>query len=65
MAELVHVAPEDVRPGDLARFRARRLDIRQVTQVTEQAVWLDLGGESMGPFPKHSYRFARWVDDEG
>jgi len=62
MAKLVQVAPDEVQPGDLAEHRSRDLDPRAVTQVTETAVWIDILGSSKGPFPKHNYRFKRWVE---
>lgn len=50
-----------VLPGDLADHVSGELDPREVVRVDGNYVYLDILGQTCGPFPKDNYTFTRMI----
>ena len=59
--KVIRVPPKAVLPGDLADHISGELDPREVVRVDGRYVYLDIFGQTYGPFPKESYTFTRMI----
>lgn len=57
----IRIPPKAVLPGDLADHVSGVLDPREVVRVDGSYVYLDILGQTCGPFPKDNYTFTRMI----
>lgn len=60
-AKIIRVPSKAVLPGDLADHISGELDPREVVRVDGRYVYLDIFGQTYGPFPKENYTFTRMI----
>jgi len=53
---------ETAQPGDLALHAHKDLDPRRVVVAdsVNGIVFLDIGGQTFGPYPYENYKYERW-----
>ena len=59
--KFIRIPPKAVLPGDLADHVSGELDPRKVVRVDGIYVYLDILGQTCGPFPKDNYTFTRMI----
>lgn len=60
-AKIIRIPPKAVLPGDIADHISGELDPREVVRTDDNFVYLDIFGETYGPFPKSNYTFTRMI----
>ena len=59
--KVIRIPPKAVLPGDSADHVSGELDPREVVRVDGRYVYLDILGQTCGPFPKENYTFTRMI----
>ena len=59
--KVIRIPPKAVLPGDMADHVSGGLDPREVVRVDGSYVYLDILGQTCGPFPKDNYTFTRMI----
>ena len=59
--KVIRIPQKAVLPGDLADHISGELDPREVVRVDGRYVYLDIFGQTYGPFPKENYTFTRMI----
>ena len=59
--KVIRIPSKAVLPGDLADHVSGELDPREVVRVDGSYVYLDILGQTCGPFPKENYTFTRMI----
>ena len=57
----IRIPPKAVLPGDSADHVSGELDPREVVRVDGSYVYLNILGQTCGPFPKSNYTFTRTI----
>ena len=57
----IRIPPRAVLPGDSADHISGQLDPRKVVRTDDNFVYLDILGQTCGPFPKENYTFTRMI----
>ena len=60
-AKIIRVPSKAVLPGDSADHISGQLDPREVVRTDDNFVYLDILGQTCGPFPKSNYTFTRMI----
>jgi hypothetical protein len=48
-----------VKPGDLALHKDNQLDAREVARVDGDSIWIWIGRDPFGPYPRENYTYSR------
>ena len=60
----IKVPAKAVLPGDWADHVSGVLDPREVVRADGSYVYLDILGQTCGPFPKENYTFTRTIGEQ-